>query len=253
MLKKKKNKHNKYIIKHIPKRFNKDINYNFLNTQNYVRWKENVAKSYILYMKNKLTKKNKLKQKEISIKKLNILFNNIKSFFRDKESLIYWLAVILLTSGIIIYWDFDIILSIYHLLFITLFWLALRLTIIYIYTYLFVDFYLLIIWFIVIYIWVIELRINSINNNMLVSIIIIPIFLLFLLILAPWLYLFILKPIIYKSKHLYNLASLYFKKYDKYFFIVRKPNTENPWEILFQSKNVFVTENFIVIKKDKYY
>jgi len=74
------------------------------------------------------------------------------------------------------------------------------------------------------------------------------------------LYLLILDPIIFKIKYgnsifiyyfkyLYNLASLYFFQYDKYFFIVRKPNSEKPWKILSQHKKYFVSENFIIVKK----
>jgi len=80
MWKRKKHKNEKNnLITQIPKKFNRNMNYNFLNTQNYVRWKQNVAKSYmVLQLRNKLTIKNAEEQKYIGLKKFKILFENLK-------------------------------------------------------------------------------------------------------------------------------------------------------------------------------
>lgn len=160
MWKRKKHKNEKNnLITQIPKKFNRNMNYNFLNTQNYVRWKQNVAKSYmVLQLRNKLTIKNAEEQKYIGLKKFKILFENLKIvlgyigsyFFLDWTVFLYlWivmpiiisiLVIIFLVIILILGFNIDFSQIVYYIFLFFIWWLSSLLILTYIYSYLITKF-----------------------------------------------------------------------------------------------------------------
>ena len=278
---KRRKKHKKNnIIKQIPEKYNENMDYNFMNTQNYIRWKQNVSDAYMLYLANKVIIENNcfFDSKLIFSNKCDVLFENIIKLLDYIRKKIFWdlnwfiilffltifvIIIPLLLSIIYYLMGFSInsfIITMNYIILVLIGLVSLILIFAYLYTYLIVelDIPLIIIWFVIIYGFIFT------NNTLFFKLIVIPIFIY----LLSFVYIFLIWPVIlliisffkpiikyiffvmiYYTTYFYNLINLYFFSYKKYFFIIRNPNTKTPWKILFQNSNAFISENSIIIKK----